>query len=261
MRTADGSLSVMIREMLTIFDLGALFADPAFYGFGSPRGDGKPVVVIPGLFGNDFYLQPLHHWLCRSGYTPVQSSLDFNAGCLQRISNQILEQINHHTHDRTGPIALIGHSRGGALAWALAGHLQEKVSHLVMLGSPVASLMASVETGQVIPTFAGSIGRTMMRMSSLLRHTLDPDCTYPSCGCPFVSNIMRPLSARTSILSIYGRDDGLVPKEAQITEGATLEVSASHIGLVYSPEVYHALGRFLYAGTIESASAAVSVHH
>ena len=147
MRTAiDGPFSIIMRELLTI-RFERLFGDPAFYGFGSPRGDGKPVVVIPGLFGDDLYHQPIHHWLCRSGYKPVQSSLDFDAGCMQRISTRILEQIKKHTDDK-GPIALVGHSRGGALAWALASHLQEKVSHLAMLGSPVASLVASVETGK-----------------------------------------------------------------------------------------------------------------
>jgi hypothetical protein len=53
------------------------------------------------------------------------------------------------------------------------------------------------------------------------------------------------VSPRTAVLSIYGRDDLIVPEEAQISEGQTLEVSTSHVGLVYNPEVYRALGQFL----------------
>jgi triacylglycerol lipase len=244
-KSVDESVSVIIQEMLTCVDLAALFTDPAFYGMGVARGRGKSVVVIPGLFGSDFYLQPLRNWLCCAGYSPIRSSLNFNAGCLQRLCSQVLDQISGSSDDASDSIALIGHSRGGALAWALASQLQARVSHLVMLGSPVASLMASVETGKPVPAMVGQTGRAMMQMSSLIRHVMDPDCNYPNCGCPFVDHIMRPLSPRTAILSIYGREDLMVPKEAQITEGQTLEVGASHIGLVYNPDVYRALGRFL----------------
>jgi len=242
----DGPFSVMIREMLTLVDVAGLFVDPVFYGMSGPRGNGKIVVVIPGLFGSDLYLQPLHKWLRCAGYTPVESSLNFNAGCLQRLSGQVLDQISSHMNGDSSSIALIGHSRGGALAWALASHFQARVSHLVMLGSPVASIMASVESGKPITTpHLGQTSRALMRFSSLVRHALDPDCDYPRCGCAFVSDVTRPLSPGTSILSIYGRDDLIVAKEAQITEGETLEVNASHVGLVYSPEVYRAIGKFL----------------
>jgi triacylglycerol lipase len=238
-------MSVVIRELLTLVDVAALFTDPIFYGIGAARGGGKLVVVIPGLFGGDLYLQPLHKWLCCAGYSPIQSSLNFNAGCLQRLSSQVLDQISSRLDNDSRSIAFIGHSRGGALAWALASHFQDRASHVVMLGSPVASLMASVETGRPVAVSVGETGRTLMRVSSLVRHVLDPDCNYPSCGCPFVSNIMRSLSPSTSVLSVYGREDLIVPKEAQITEGEILEVNASHVGLVYSPEVYRALARFL----------------
>ena len=202
-------------------------------------------MVIPGLFGSDLYLQPLNNWLCWSGYKPIQSNLDFNAGCLQRLSAQIIDQIEAQLDDDSSSFALIGHSRGGSMAWSIASHFQDRVSHLVMLGSPIASMMASVETGKPVAVPVGRAGRSLMRMSSAIRHILDPDCDYPTCGCPFVSDIKRPLSSRTSILSIYGRDDSLVPKEARVTEGEILEVSASHVGLVYNPEVYRALAKFL----------------
>ena len=40
----------MIRE---IAQFGRFLVDPVFHGTGVPRGDGRPVVVIPGLFGGD----------------------------------------------------------------------------------------------------------------------------------------------------------------------------------------------------------------
>jgi triacylglycerol lipase len=224
--------------------MGALLMDPVFYGMRVSRGDGKLVVLLPGLFGSDFYLQPLRSWLGCIGYAPMRSTIEFNAGCIQRLREEVQLEIARRLDDDTRPIALIGHSRGGVLAWALAGHLQERVSHLVMLGSPVASFMVSVESGRPnIPV--GQVSRMLMRASTYVRRVLDPDCNYPICGCSFLTDVMRPLSQRTKVLSIYGRDDLLVPQEAQITDGQTLEVKTSHVGLVYSPEVYRTLARFL----------------
>ena len=53
----------MIREAA---ELGKLLIDPVFYGAEVARGDGRLVVVIPGLFGGDLYLEPLRVWLVAS---------------------------------------------------------------------------------------------------------------------------------------------------------------------------------------------------
>ena len=87
----------------------------------------------------------------------------------------------------------------------------------------------------------------------MVRRIIDPDCDYPRCECAFVRDVMLPLSPRTSILSIHGRNDLIVPPEAQINDTPTLFVNASHVGLAYSPEVYRALARF-FAQPADSAS-------
>jgi triacylglycerol lipase len=240
-----GMSSVMIREMLTMVDLGALMTDPAFYGIGVPRGDGRPVVVLPGLLGNDLYLQPLRRWLGWVGYSPVRSTLDFNAGCLQRLRQQVLKEIMRRMDGTERPIAIIGHSRGGLMGWALASQLQEKVSHLVLLGAPVSAFRASVMSGDPLAP-AGPVGRALMRISDELRDMLDPDCNYPDCGCALVNDMMSPVSPSTSVLSIHGSDDLVVGELAQTSaDGDSVQVNASHLGLVYNPQVYHLLGRFL----------------
>jgi triacylglycerol lipase len=240
--------SVMMREMLTMVDLGALIADPVFYGVGVPHGDGKAVVVIPGLLGNDLYLQPLRQWLGCVGYSPVRSTLALNAGCLQRLREQIGEEIARRTKSDSAPVALIGHSRGGVLAWALASQLQEKVSHLVLLGSPVASFRASVASGNPYAP-AGTVGRMLMRISEQLRDMLDPDCKYPTCGCAMVHDVASQLSARTAVLSIHGSEDLVVRETAQnVDHGQSVRVHASHVGLVYNAQVYRTLARFLARG-------------
>src|SRR5207247_1759039 len=51
-------------------ELGLLLVEPVFWGVGVRRGDGRPVLVLPGLYGGDRYLSPLRDWLRRIGYSP-----------------------------------------------------------------------------------------------------------------------------------------------------------------------------------------------
>src|SRR5829696_10356800 len=81
--------NLMRQEGRAIIELAALQSDPAYWGRGVPRGDGRLVLVVPGLFGNDFYLQPLHRWLRRIGYQTAHSTLQMNAGCPDRLRNQV----------------------------------------------------------------------------------------------------------------------------------------------------------------------------
>ena len=127
-------------EAAALGEWASLLTSRVYRGDGLPRGDGRLVVVLPGLFANDFYLQPMRRWLRRLGYTPVRSTLAVNAGCPQRLREKIDDELHAQMERRPGPVALIGHSRGGILARALAADLGSRASHLVLLGSPVGAI-------------------------------------------------------------------------------------------------------------------------
>src|SRR5579871_1553389 len=52
-------------------ELGRLLADPVFNGVGVPRGDARPVVLMPGFVAGDQTLTVLAAWLRRVGYRPA----------------------------------------------------------------------------------------------------------------------------------------------------------------------------------------------
>ena len=83
-----------MRESLALGELAALTRDPIYRGESVPRGDGRLVVLIPGLFGSDLYLWPLRRWLARVGYRPSASGLWVNAGCGERLTAQIEKSID-----------------------------------------------------------------------------------------------------------------------------------------------------------------------
>lgn len=115
-----------------------LLADPIYWGLGVPRGDGRPVLVLPGLFAGDAYLQPLRDWLARAGYSPVRSGIDRNPGWSAELIDGLAKIVSAE-HQRTGRrVTIIGHSMGGLQGRSVAARLPRVVRHVVALGSPLA---------------------------------------------------------------------------------------------------------------------------
>jgi triacylglycerol lipase len=242
---AEDRSAILRQEAGALGELTALHADPVFYGRGVPRGDGRTVVVVPGLFGNDIYLQPLRGWLLRMGYRPVQSNLMLNAGCPNRLRTTVEDGLRRQLARRSGPVALIGHSRGGMLCWAIASRLQEDASHLVLLGSPAAAVVRMMKSGTTTPTSTVARSEVAAAGARALK-LMDPDCNVPDCGCPYPEDLRRPLHPTTRVLSIYSSDDRIVRPGACRVEGAEdVEVRGSHAGLAYNRSVYPHLARFL----------------
>ena len=238
----------MRQEVYAVGELASLQRDPAFFGVGLPRGDGRLVLVVPGLFGNDAYLRPLHSWLFRIGYTPVPSTLLVNAGCPQRLRTEVEAALQRRMGRRPGPVALVGHSRGGVLAWAIASGLGERVSHLALLASPAAATVAMFRQGIWRPPAASSVAQAGQRALELL----DPDCKVPDCGCAYPHDLKQPLSAATKILAVFSRDDPVVaPQACRVPENGhggsveNVEVGGTHSGMVYNRAAYPVLARFL----------------
>lgn len=218
-------------------ELAELLADPLYWGHGAPRGDGRLVLVLPGLFGSDVYLRPLRGWLQRIGYRPVRSTLARNVGPLEPLTRRVEEELRRQMRVTPGPVALIGHSRGGSLARVIAARLQEQASHLILLGAPTGGLLRWLER-----EFGDDLDVRDRRLD--LR------------GRRIPADLARPLSPRTEVVSIYSRDDRVVSSWAARVPGArNLEVSGSHSGLVYNRAVYHQLATIL-AGRDDRASAA-----
>lgn len=119
-------------------EFGLLLSDPIYWGWGVPRGDGRPVLVLPGLFAGDGYLQPLRDWLGRYGYSPVKSGIGRNPGWSEELITQLAEiALGEHRRSRQR-ITIIGHSMGGLQGRSVAARLPQVVRHVIALGSPLS---------------------------------------------------------------------------------------------------------------------------
>ncbi len=222
----------------------ALLADPVFRGVGVARGDGEAVLVIPGLFGNDAYLGPLRSWLRRIGYRPIPSSIAFNAGCSDRIFRDLEVQVSRSLA-ASEHISIIGHSRGGILGWVLAAKLQERVSKLILVGSPAPAVARGFRSGAGAAAPRGT-SQTVVDAGLRVRQFLDPKCEFPACDCEFARTMMLPVSPDTALTAIVSDDDPVVPvSAASLGAASTHHVRGTHSGLVANAAVYRILGTTL----------------
>jgi pimeloyl-ACP methyl ester carboxylesterase len=236
-----------LGEAQAFAEYAQLAADPVFFGRGVPRGDGHSVLVLPGLFGNDLYLQPLHLWLSRVGYRPIRSSLISNVGCPERLTVQIEQELARRRTIHPGTVSVIGHSRGGILGWAIAQRLGPDARHLILLGSPVGALAAAMRSGAVDTSQARQYANpAIVEASTRVRRVIDPECDFPSCGCPFAQQIAQTLPAYVKVTTIASQSDPIVPAATARIEGARNFVgSGTHSGLVVNKNVYPLIARAL----------------
>lgn len=218
-------------DPLAFREVTALLRDPVFRGRGVPRGDGRPVLLVPGFLSGDWSLTVLSNWLERIGYKPHLSGILFNV----QDSESLLAGLRHRLvkiESAAGSrVSLVGHSRGGLLAKVLSQRRPQSVEQVITLGAPLAdttdlALVTRHAVGVVKTANELAYGR---RLSAEGR---------------FAHDLRLPPAVPTT--SIYTRSDDVVNFRSCLRPDIpALPVWGSHNGLLVNPEVYRLLGRLL----------------
>ncbi len=195
-----------------------------------------PVLLIPGFMAGDASLTLLASWLRRRGHTVRLSGIRINAGCAGRELTR-LEQVLAGFDE---PAIVIGQSRGGTLARALAARRPEAVAAVVMLGSPVLDPLA------VSPGVMRTV-RSMARLGDLgVPGVFSSECRDGECCTDYYALLRAPLTEGMVALMIYSRTDAIVDWRACLDPSATcVEVDGSHCGMAVNARVYEELERVL----------------
>jgi pimeloyl-ACP methyl ester carboxylesterase len=221
----------------------ALHASPVYYGFGIPHGHGEPVVLVPGFLGSDRYLTEMHLWLRRVGYRPYFSGIGRNVDCPELLTQRLLmtvRQAHNETHQK---VTIVGHSLGGMLARAVAHREPALVKQVITLGSPFRGVRAHPVILSAANFVRGNIVRERKR-----RHEVTQTCYTPDCTCGFVRTMTDEDSGeRFRRTAIYSKVDGVVDWRSCIEDDRRMnrEVTATHIGMAFNPDVYRTLGNLL----------------
>lgn len=216
------SLGLLLAEVRGIFELNASLMMSPFL-MRAPRGDGHPVLALPGFLASDLSMAPMRRYLKELGYDAHAWQMGRNLGGISRSRAALRERLAD-IHATTGrKVSLVGWSLGGVYARDLALHAPEMVRYVLTLGSPFANDVRATNATRLYELLSGeTVGD-------------DPELVEAIAG-----DLPMPAT------SIFSRADGVVNWRTCLLRPSSaaenIEVYlASHVGLGVNPAVLWAV--------------------
>ena len=192
----------------------------------TPKGDGHPVLLVPGFTAGDATLVGLRTFLRSRGYHVETWGFGQNTGFKLKFSQALEQKVRfmHHRHRRK--VSLVGWSLGGVYSFYAAHSAPECIRTVISLGSP---LRFSVE-GAKVP----------LVVQALYRYFAHP--MGPTAHVSHVRGKVLKAPPPMPSTSIFSLTDGVVPPDsAQLDAGGgqheNIWVPGSHLGLGFNPVV------------------------
>src|SRR3546814_12826282 len=101
-----------------------------------PRGNGQPLIIVPGFGTTDVATAPLRRLLNGLGYASYGWGLGRNLGMRSGVRDALNAQLRA-VHAASGPVTLVGWSLGGVFVREMARHQPQCVRRVITLGSPL----------------------------------------------------------------------------------------------------------------------------
>jgi pimeloyl-ACP methyl ester carboxylesterase len=185
------------------------------------RGDGHPVLVLPGLTAGDASTWPLRKFIERCGYAVYPWEQGLNCGPRGGTVRKLLARIRDIERDHGRKVSLVGWSLGGAMARVLAVREPQRVRSVITLGSPLSGNPKASNAWRIFELVSG-VRADDPRLRALMSR--------------------QPPVPSTSILS---KTDGIVSWPSSLipagVQSENIEVSASHFGMGANPTVLWAI--------------------
>jgi hypothetical protein len=215
-RLRPPGLGLLLAEARGIFEFNAsVLFSPLLMR--APRGDGHPVLTLPGFLASDLSMAPMRRYLKELGYDGYAWKMGRNIGGVSRLRAALRDRLAE-IYDSTGrKVSLVGWSLGGVYARDLALQAPDMVRYVVTLGSPFANDVRATNATRLYEALSGeTVGE-----NSELRTAIAGDLPVPT-------------------TSIHSRTDGIVNwRTCLLRPSATaenIEVHlASHVGLGVNP--------------------------
>ena len=212
-----------------------------FRGAGVPAGGGRGVLLIPGFLAGDGSLGTMTQWLRGAGYRTKRAGIRANVACSELACTRLEERLECLAAATGRPVVVIGQSRGGVLAKALAARRPDLVAGVVTLGSPVLSQLA------VHPVVLAQVGVVAALGSGPVPGLISWNCLRGRCCARFREALKAPLPPGVGYVALYSRSDGIVDWHSCTDPhaDACVEVRASHCGMGVNAGVYRAIAQAL----------------
>ncbi|MGH9765102.1 MAG: esterase/lipase family protein, partial [Blastocatellia bacterium] len=188
-------------------------------------------------------------WFKRIGYRPYMSGIGWNAECINTLVGRLSETILKASRETGGRVHLIGHSLGGILARSSTAMNPESVASVTTLGSP----FRGIQSHPLVLAAAKGV-RARIRSQG---GEYQPGCYTGYCGCDSVEVLQRELPAHVKQTAVYTKTDGIVDWRVCLSDDPDrdVEVSGTHVGLVFNAGVYRVLADRLKRAQAEGSFA------
>lgn len=196
-----------------LFELGTSYPYKKIFK-NKKKGDGHPVMLLPGFLSSEKSTKPLKEYIESAGYEVYDWGLGRNMGELQYID--VLIDILDQIYIKTGKqVSLVGWSLGGIYARQLAKERPQQVRQVITLAAPFAGLDEPNNVSWIYTLL--NFGKSVKEVN----HTL-------------LENL--PLPAPVPTTAIYSKMDGIVPwkfcmEKVEDKIHQNIEVRSSHIGM------------------------------
>ena len=194
----------------------------------APKGDGRPVMLIPGYGTDEHSMRPLGRYLEYLGYDVYDWALGRNRGDVENDIHRVGRRAREIYDARGGEaVTLIGWSLGGVSAREAARLFEPYVREVITLGTPIIG-------GPKYTTVAARFAKSA---------NLDLDAFEREVHERNSIGIKQPVT------SIYSKADGVVGWRASVDvynkQANNIRVNSSHFGLGANGKVWHLIAKLL----------------
>jgi len=194
----------------------------------APRGDGHPVLVLPGFLASDASTAPMRAYFKLLGYDVRAWDLGRNFGGVERMRGALLRRLRS-IYETTGRrVSVVGWSLGGVYARLLAVEAPELVRSVITLGTPFSRSPHASNVSDLYRQISGEgLTEEELELEMMLPHEFD--------------RVGHDIEVPTT--SIYSKLDGVVDWRASMlrpngwTENVEV-VGGSHVGLGVNAAVW-----------------------
>lgn len=200
----------------------------------APRGDKRPIMLVPGYMAGDGYMRPLALYLHALGYRARGWGLGRNQGDVDHYVPLVAERLADLMRERPQDSAytLVGWSLGGCIAREVARLAPDTVREVITFGTPLSGGPKYTAPGRIYANRKG----------------IDLDLFEEDIHQRNSQGLKQPLTA------IYSRGDGIVEWRASLDyynrHTRHVQVRGTHLGLGYNPAVWRIIAERLAANPL-----------
>ena len=221
-RLRPPGLFLMLAEARSVLEFNtSLLLSPLLMQ--APKGDGHPVLTLPGFLASDLSMAPMRRYLKELGYDAYAWNMGRNFGGVAS-RRGALRDLLKRIHEATGrKVSIVGWSLGGVYARDLAVQMPDLVRSVITLGSPFAGDVRATNATRLYEAMSGEA----VEGDTELRRAIAGDLPMPA-------------------TSIYSRADGIVNWRTCLLRPSdtaeNIEVHfASHVGIGVNPAALWAI--------------------